>query len=198
MPGLPKNLLSTYQKYKTHTYVIEGGSSFVETSNLITYGPKCFLTAHSDSIAQWLATTAKARGYSSQKSKGSSKSAKASQGKQTYTIPIKEWTPMAAFIAGLIDPPVTVPIELAALLDTTISLRQSYSEDITESLEDSPDQDSKNRHAFFLDILKNVRSVLSPLISEAHTATKKPNTTNMNDISNIFEHLKLEEPSTAF
>jgi hypothetical protein len=35
-------------------------------------------------------------------------------------------------------------------------------------------------------------------MSEAHAATKKPNTTNMNDIFNIFEHLELEEPSTAF
>ena len=105
---------------------------------------------------------------------------------------------MAAFIAGLIDPTVTVPVKLAALLDTTISLRQSFSEEITESLEHSPDQDSNKRHAFFLDILKSVRSVLSPLMPEAHAATKKPNTTKMNDILNIFENLELEEPSTAF
>jgi hypothetical protein len=105
---------------------------------------------------------------------------------------------MAAFIAGLTDPPVTVPVKLATLLEITISLRQSFSEDITESLEHSPDQDSKNRHAFFLDILKSVRSVLSPLMSEAHAATKKPNTMNMNDLFNIFERLELEEPSTAF
>lgn len=39
---------------------------------------------------------------------------------------------MAEFIATLVDRPVSIPTKLAALLDTTILLRQSYSEDITE------------------------------------------------------------------
>ncbi|KAF3054003.1 hypothetical protein E8E11_006452 [Didymella keratinophila] len=170
MPGLPKNLLSTYQKYKNHT----------------------------DSIAQWLATTAKARGYISPKSKGSGKSAKAPQGRPTYTILAKEWTPMAEFIAALVNPPVIIPSKLAALLDITILLRQSYSEDVTEILADSPDQDSNDRHAFFLVILKNVRNVLTPLMLAAAAVTKKLKSTCTEDIFNMFEHLELEEPSAAF
>jgi hypothetical protein len=167
---------------------------FSSVAKLNKYGPKCFLTAYSNSIAQWLTTTAKARGYSSPKSKGVGKSAKAPQGKQTYTIPVKEWMPMASFIAGLIEPPVIVPVELATLLDITISLRQSFSEDSTKFLGDSFDQDSSDRHAFFLDILKNIRNISSPLMSEAHAATRKPNTTSVNSIFNIFKHLELEEP----
>jgi hypothetical protein len=103
---------------------------------------------------------------------------------------------MAEFIAASIDPPVAVPTKLAALLDATILLRQSYSEDITEMLADTADKDSASRHAFFLGILKNVRSVLNPLISGAPVATKKPKT--MNEIFNMFEHLELEEPSATF
>jgi hypothetical protein len=103
---------------------------------------------------------------------------------------------MAEFIAASIDPPVAVSAKLAALLDATILLRQSYSEDITEMLADTADKDSASRHAFFLGILKNVRSVLNPLISGAPVATKKPKT--MNEIFNMFEHLELEEPSATF
>jgi Na+/H+ antiporter NhaD/arsenite permease-like protein len=72
---------------------------------------------------------------------------------------------MAEFIAALVDPPVTIPTKLAALLDTTILLRQSFSDDVTEILADTADKASTHRHAFFLGILKNVRSILSPLLS---------------------------------
>ncbi|PVH92655.1 hypothetical protein DM02DRAFT_677365 [Periconia macrospinosa] len=86
MAGLPKNLVSTYQKYKDHT----------------------------DSIAQWLASTARNRGYVSPKARRSGKPGKAPQapGCPTYTVAIKERTAMAEFIAGLSDPTINVPEKL--------------------------------------------------------------------------------------
>lgn len=103
---------------------------------------------------------------------------------------------MARFIAALVDPPVAVPAELVVLLDTTILLRQSYSDNFAETPADTADKDSDSRHAFFLGILKNARSVLDPLISRAPAATKKPK--SIDEIFNMFEHLKLEDPYAAF
>ncbi|KAJ8108349.1 hypothetical protein OPT61_g8231 [Boeremia exigua] len=168
MPGLPKNLISTYQKYKNNT----------------------------DSIAQWLATTAKNRGYVSSKAKKSSKNTKTPHGRPTYTIPIREWTPMAEFIVALTDPPVDVPEKLAILLDLTIHLRQSYSEGITNVLADNVDEDSQRRHDFFLAILKTVRKILSPRVLAVPHLAEKPMT--VKDIVNRFDNLELEEPSEAF
>ncbi|KAH6639064.1 hypothetical protein C7974DRAFT_304256 [Boeremia exigua] len=145
-----------------------------------------------DAIAQWLATTAKSRGYLSSKAKGSGKT-----GRPTYTIPTKEWTPMAEFIAALVDPPVRVPHKLAMLLDVTIQLRQSYSEDITDILAENADKDSNDRHAFFLATLKTVRRILSSQMPAAVPGrTKEPK--NIIEILNMFEHLELEEPSETF
>ena len=103
---------------------------------------------------------------------------------------------MAEFITKLVDPPVNVPQKLAVLLDTAVYLRQSYSEDIAGILADTVDEDSNNRHAFFLGILKNVRSILSPRLQTALVLTKKPKT--INEVFNMFEYLELEEPSEAF
>ena len=104
---------------------------------------------------------------------------------------------MAEFIAALIDPPVEVPRQLAALLDLTILLRQSYSDDLNDILADTRDKKNSNeRHAFFLGILKNVRSILSPRLPKMQTPVKKPKT--INQIFNMFEHLELEEASEAF
>jgi hypothetical protein len=110
---------------------------------------------------------------------------------------LKEWTALAEFIASLTDPPVDVPAKLGILLDATISLRQSYSGDVTELLEDSAGKRaSDNRHTFFLNVLRKVRDTLAPRFPRGGASTKKPKT--MQEIYNIFENLDLEEPSTAF
>ncbi|KAF2447907.1 hypothetical protein P171DRAFT_453049 [Karstenula rhodostoma CBS 690.94] len=168
MPGLPKNLSGTYQKYKNHT----------------------------DAIAQWLATTAKSRGYVSPEAKNTSKAGKG-QGRPTYTLPTKEWTAHAEFLVGLADPIVSVPEKLAALLDATIGLRQLYSNTVAAILDDTDTKkDSDDRHAFFLNVLKNVRSILSPLLPKRPEAQSTPKT--IDEVMNIFTHLELQEPSEAF
>lgn len=155
------------------------------------------LTVFSDSIAQWLASTAKTRGYVSPKSKKSNKNAKAAQGRPTYTVAIKEWTAMAEFIAGLTDPTVDVPEKLATLLDVTIGLRQSYSNDISDILADSDvKKNSDDRHTFFLGVLKSVRNILGPRLPKQAKTSPPPKT--VDEIMNMFEHLELEEPSEAF
>ena len=87
-------------------------------------GNVSLLTFDRDLIAQWLASTARKHGYVSPNMSNARDSEGTFQGRLPYTVPIKEWTTLADFIAGLIDPPVIVPGQLAILLDTTISLRE--------------------------------------------------------------------------
>jgi hypothetical protein len=149
-----------------------------------------------DSIAQWLASTAKKHGYVSSKGKGGAKTASASQGRATYTIAIKEWVALAEFIVGK-TPAVIVPVKLATLLDATISLRQSYSGEVSDVLDDSSEKrDSDDKHAFFLKVLKKVRDILKPRLPKDRVQTPVPKTTA--EIVNMFENLDLEEPSEAF
>jgi hypothetical protein len=150
-----------------------------------------------DSIAQWLASTARKHDYVSPRSRNARESGGTSQGRPTYTVAIKEWTTLAEFIAGLTDPPVNVPGQLAMLLDTTISLRESYSNSTSDFHEDSnAKQESDSSHAFFLGVLKKVRDTLSSRLSKQHASTKKASSTS--EVINMFENLDLEEPSEAF
>lgn len=100
----PKNISSSYSQYKNDT----------------------------DTIASWLATTAKRFGYVSEtRSKSSRKKGKAraadtqstSQGRPTYTIAIKDFTILAKFIAAKDEPHIQVPPKFATLLDRAIATR---------------------------------------------------------------------------
>ncbi|KAH7079749.1 hypothetical protein FB567DRAFT_582436 [Paraphoma chrysanthemicola] len=169
MPGLPKNLQSTYQKYKNHT--------------------------HRDSIAQWLASTARKNGYAPAKGKAPQKPGVEGSGRPTYTVATKERIALAEFITGK-EPPITVPIKLATLLDLTISLRQSHSMEVSNILDDTAEKrNSDDSHTFFLDILNRVRTILEPRLPKDRLPPAQPQTTE--EIVNMFEHLELEEPSES-
>lgn len=186
---LPKNLSSSYQQYKNDT----------------------------DSIASYLATTAKRYGYVSEsKSKSAKKRAKArntagpaasdasqsnvsgSQGRRTYTIAIKDFTVFAEFVAAQNDPPVQVSAKFASLLDRAIATREWFAGAVSPHLPDDAQKlESDDRHAFFLGVLKKVRNVLAPRFAQGYVPAKKQ-PKSMHDVLNMFEHLNLEEPSEAF
>jgi hypothetical protein len=143
-----------------------------------------------------LASTAKKHGYTSPKGKNTSKPKASVQGRPTYTVATKEWAILADFIAGK-TPPIDVPIRLATLLNLTIDLRQSFSEKVSETLEDSiAKRDSDVKHDYFLSILKKVRDTLKPHLLKERMQPAKPQSTA--EIINLFDHLELEEPSEDF
>ncbi|KAH7071504.1 hypothetical protein BKA63DRAFT_555425 [Paraphoma chrysanthemicola] len=114
-------------------------------------------------------------------------------GRPTYTVATKEWIALADFIAGKVLP-VTVPVKLASLLELTITLRQSYSNDVSNILDDTAEKrKSDDSHRFFLDILKKVRAILEPRLPKDRLSPAQPQTAG--EIVNMFEHLELEEPS---
>jgi hypothetical protein len=113
-----------------------------------------------------------------------------------YTIATKDFTTLAEYI--LAQDEAIVPPKLAALLDQTISLRQSYSATISNQTDDGTESsDSNDRHAFFLNVLKKVQKVLRPRYADTYIPSqKKPK--NIEEAINMFEHLDLEEPFEAF
>jgi hypothetical protein len=145
------------------------------------------LTLARDLIAQWLASTAKKHGYVPSKGKGAAKVPKAAQGRQTYTVALKEWVALAEFIAGM-TPPIFVPNKLTTLLDTTISLRQSYAEDVSEMLADSGEKrKADDQHTFFLNVLKRVRDILGSRLPADRTSRQSPkNTEEIINLSSIW------------
>lgn len=143
-----------------------------------------------------MAYTAQQHGYVASKGKKKGSAGNAAKGQPTYTVAIKDWTVLAEYIAGQ-EPPINVPVKLATLLDTTISLRQIYSDDVSEVLEDSAvKRESDDKHAHFLNVLKKVRNILKSRLPLKRTPMPKPQA--VEEIFNLFEHLELEEPSAAF
>jgi hypothetical protein len=102
------------------------------------------------------------------------------------------------FLAEQKEPLIIVPRHIGAILDMTISLRESFSGQLSAVLDDSKQkQASDSRHAYFLAVLKAVRTILSPRLAKV---TKRPTkkAKNFDEIVNQFEHLEIEEPTEAF
>ncbi|KAG9634568.1 hypothetical protein KCU64_g15366, partial [Aureobasidium melanogenum] len=138
-----------------------------------------------DSVATWLASTAKECGYpldfltetgddlSSQKGSrlkckarklakaatsaesGSSEST-AYSGLMTYTIAIKDFIPLAEYIVAFQKPPVKVPSAFIKSLDRAIALRQKHN----SWFKDIGRSSKGDGHTFFLGVLEQVCEIL--------------------------------------
>ncbi|KAH0398678.1 hypothetical protein KCU89_g6990, partial [Aureobasidium melanogenum] len=137
-----------------------------------------------DSVAAWLASTAKQCGYpldllttpggdlpsqkgSRMKGKarklaktatstngGSSESARS--GPTTYTIAIKDFIPLAEHIFAYQKPPVKIPSAFIKSLDRAIALRQKHN----SWFKDVGRSSEGDGHTFFLGVLEQVREIL--------------------------------------
>ncbi|KAF4978473.1 hypothetical protein FZEAL_5159 [Fusarium zealandicum] len=186
---LPSSLKTIYQQYKADT----------------------------DSIAAWLATTANDNGYTenvsgshnpaakSARKKGKSrKNGKASQqpqsgkpaSKTSYVIKIRDFEPMASYVANLAS--VSVPEHFAVALERVIWVRKSFSDRLT-ACGARPNSASKDRHSYFVGVLEKVRDCLKPLMSAGVFGTSKPAAQDSKDyLKNMFNVLDVYTPSEAF
>ncbi|KAK2053465.1 hypothetical protein LY76DRAFT_597807 [Colletotrichum caudatum] len=182
-----------------------------------------------DSVALWLASTAKACGYSEQLSCPQSQALKGGRlkGKQRikargggrakegsklverkttkHVIAIKDFLPLATFIAGRRDPAVSVPGVFFATIDRVIDLRSRFGVRLSD-IGVEPDPESEKRHGYFVGVLTAVRETLrsgtdsATASAEAEAATDTGNTgpgDSSEDISNQFASLSVDEPSQA-
>ncbi|KDN61739.1 hypothetical protein CSUB01_10812 [Colletotrichum sublineola] len=199
---LPDQLLGIYSQYKQDT----------------------------DSVVRWLASTAKAHGYPEPPSglegqapkggrlkgkdrakargngKGKNGPTPVEKKKTRHVVAVKDFLPLANFVAGCRDPAVSVPDAFFTTLDCLIDLRSGFRTRLSDyGLE--PDDKSDERHQHFVSVLKAVREALRPraaaatVHAEADTATDTGRAApeeSSDDLGNRFAALSVEEPSQTF
>ncbi|KPM42245.1 hypothetical protein AK830_g4351 [Neonectria ditissima] len=180
---LPSSLKSIYQQYKNDT----------------------------DSVAIWLATTAKANGYAddapspnnapvkSGRRKGKARKPANPANKTSRIIKIRDFEPMASHIAKTDS--IKVPHHLTVALERVIWVRKTFSKRLVESGVKA-DPSSDQRHSFFVRVLEKVRDCLKPLMGagsfNVDEAAKKAGEKSQDPVKNIFDILKVYTPSEAF
>lgn len=163
-----------------------------------------------NSVAAWLASTAKAYGHapellqppvaiSSSRLKGKARAQEqerlcgspASASLPKYIIKIKDFVPLAEFIAQ--TPQLSVPASFIATLDRVIGKRIGFPDKL-ERYGIVLDKDSDTSHGYFIGILEKVRSVLQTRMVPTPTSAEAQN----EHFSNRFTTLELQEPSEEF
>ncbi|KAK7427274.1 hypothetical protein QQZ08_006210 [Neonectria magnoliae] len=186
---LPKSLVSVYQEYKRDT----------------------------NSVASWLASTAKACGYpldllsneppapdkpkasgrlkgkarTEAKKKGKAPAEPAPETAHMHIIAIKDFVPLAECIAGS-KHLVTIPDAFGRALTRVIAVRASFGAKLSKHGAE-PDAESDTRHSHFVGVLEKVHGLLQPLMSTTVAASTDPVET-----LNKFSGLTVYEPSEVF
>ncbi|KAI1453562.1 hypothetical protein F4805DRAFT_461664 [Annulohypoxylon moriforme] len=186
----PAGLVSSYQQYKKDT----------------------------DSIAAWLASTAKSCGYPSDlltdglankptsirlkgKARAEAKknqSATKSSPINKYIIKIKDFVPLAEFVASKRD--ISISHSFIATLRRVIIARGGFGEKLAEQ-GTVPDELSDAKHGYFVGILEKVYDVLKPRVKIKETDPSPAPSGDESDIgglANQFASLHVYEPSDDF
>lgn len=195
---LPPSLVSVYQQYKEDT----------------------------NAVASWLASTAKSRGYPADLLSGASsqatvpehskrlkgkarKQAKAaahqaqasssSPSNPDYIIAIKDFIPLAEFVAASKNPVVSVPLSFANTLNRVILTRSGFRARLSDS-NDSQDVSADSTHSYFVGVLEKVREVLAPRFSPVTRDEARPLSppSPVGEVGGRFAGLSVEEPSKEF
>lgn len=173
---LPSTLVSVYQQYKQDT----------------------------DSVASWLATTARACGYPADQfmsvgpSKRKKHNKKASQSK--HVLAIKDFVPLAQYIAASKKPAVAVPGAFIETINRVITVRSSFGCTMREHGAE-PSIETSEKHCFFVGVLEQVCDALRPQmlangaecvrLEEASTTPSSEDDVGINS----FQALKVYRPS---
>ncbi|TPX17773.1 uncharacterized protein E0L32_002874 [Thyridium curvatum] len=155
---LPGPLVSVYQQYKQDT----------------------------DSVASWLASTAKACGFPADllksgtwdtpraasgrvkgKARKEAKEAAAAGGSKAaasknvpkYTVAIADFIPLAEFVAASKKPQAAVPEAFSATINRVIEVRSGFGDRLAEE-GSTPDENQRLKHDYFVGVLEKVRDVL--------------------------------------
>lgn len=195
---LPGPLVSVYQQYKEDT----------------------------NAVASWLASTAKSCGYPADLLSGSSSQAPTpeaskrlkgkarnqpkaaapqSQGSASrparpdYTIAIKDFIPLAEFLAAHKKPVVSVPLAFARTLNRVISTRSGFGGRLAD-LGSAPSDSADSKHSYFVGVLEQVRQVLKPRVPPAFQDAANPRNPpdTMDEVGGRFAGLSVYEPSEEF
>ncbi|RBR05059.1 hypothetical protein FVER53590_12104 [Fusarium verticillioides] len=166
-----------------------------------------------NSVAGWLASTAKAHGYKPQsnetqtsssgrlegnaREKAKQKSAESNQETcQKYTVAIKDFVPMAEHIAPQTKPRIQVPGSFATTIDRVIYERSSFGRlHVEQGVE--VEETADLNHAYFVRVLQAVREALRPNMPKS-AKDKVPHPSTPRSLAQNFGQLTVEEPSREF
>lgn len=204
---LPPGLQSSYKTYKDDTNTI--------ATWLATHAKHCGYSAdlldRVGSISSTKAAQApvrlkgKARKAAREAAKETAISAKEPQAKDTspesptYTIKVKEFIELAAYIVRTSEPFIRVPSALVKALRCAIELRKQHASWAGAS--DDPDEG----HAYFLGVLEKTWEILKPRCPTEMVEDRLTKSTQDSDeakepaeVRNLFDKLDIEEPSQEF
>ncbi|KAK7999004.1 hypothetical protein PG991_014679 [Apiospora marii] len=185
---LPSTLINTYSQYKQDT----------------------------NSVATWLASTAKANGYSSdllsngnkagggsgggrlkgkarakaKKGKGPPPKKTNSKGGPNYIIKIADFIALAEFVAGKSP---EVPVSFRSTIDRVIAARSAFGSQLAQHGQ-VVDETQDENHQYFVGVLEKVRDVLRPFVRAPRTEADA----SADEITNRFTGLAVYEPSEEF
>ncbi|KAK8036298.1 hypothetical protein PG993_008912 [Apiospora rasikravindrae] len=183
---LPSTLINTYSQYKQDT----------------------------NSVATWLASTAKANGYPSdllsgtssgnkaggggrlkgkaranaKKSKAPPKTNNTSSSGPNYIIKIADFITLAEYVAGKSP---EVPVSFRSTIDRVIAARTAFGAQLSRHGQVDDEKDSN--HQYFVGVLEKVRDVLRPFVRSRYADDAAAD-----EITNRFTGLAVYEPSEEF
>ncbi|CAG7566386.1 unnamed protein product [Fusarium equiseti] len=134
----------------------------------------------------------KGAGRLKSKARKEAKIQKASTPGRKYTIPIKDFIPLADYIIASTKPLIKVPASFAETIDRVIYMPSTFgSKMIDHGVERDGDKDASHNH--FVGVLESVRSILRPRMPAG-----TPALTSFEDLTNRFSSLNIHEPSQEF
>ncbi|KAF5605846.1 hypothetical protein FPANT_1095 [Fusarium pseudoanthophilum] len=192
---LPPALVSVYHEYKKDTNSI--------ASWLASTAKECGYPAHLLSNTPVSVTKQQTAGAGRLKGKAraeAKKRAKAAPNKPApskegprYVIEIKDFVPLAESISNYKKPALAIPQAFFSTLNRVISVRNGFSEQLLRHNE-KPDVKSDARHSYFVGILEKVREILKPFADSAASTS----TDTIDRLANTFDALEVYEPSEEF
>jgi hypothetical protein len=198
MPPVP--LLGLYKQYKTDTDAV--ASWLASTAKSVGFSPKQLSSSHSSGPAATGTHPASGRlkGKQRKQAKEAAKNPSESAAPR-YTVAIKDFVPLARFIAEHQRPLFKVPHELSATLRRVISCRSAFG-GLLGKYGMTTDSETNKKHDHFLQTLRSVQETLQPLMqddSPTEPPPKPEKITRADDrFINRFGQLSVHEPSEQF
>ncbi|KAG5928510.1 hypothetical protein E4U42_000493 [Claviceps africana] len=188
---LPSALVSTYQQYKEDTNSI--AAWLASTAKAVGFPTDLLSPASSKAStpASGSRLKGKARQQAKKKAAASPAVPSANTTQSTYIISIKDFVTLAEHIASKA---VAVPREFGKTIQRVIAARSGFGARLQEHGQVLPDL-SAAKHTHFVGVLERVREVLNPLMPTEHS---DENTSDTTELANRFANLVVFEPSSKF
>lgn len=207
---LPSSLLSIYNQYKADTdavarWLASTAKACGYPADLLQSGSWESSAASGASSAKKAAGGGRMKGKARKAAKAAAKTSGAASGPTPtptktgpkYIVPIADYLPLAKYIASFENPVVSVPDSFATTLNRVIALRSGFGERL-EKHGAGRGTKADLKHHYFVGVLEGVREALRPRMSSTAPKAADEKAAGVDNLTNMFAGLSVEEPSQAF